>query len=72
MILISNLKVFGFHTVRLLSRPRLKSVARASARAVLQRNDLGDFDGPWAWESEPMEMGFEKLRVLEQKTVRSN
>ena len=32
-------------TVGLLNRPRLKSVARASARAVPQRNDLWDFDG---------------------------
>ena len=32
-------------TVGLLNRPRLKSVARASARAVAQRNNLWDFDG---------------------------
>ena len=35
-------------TVGLLNRPRLKSVARASARAVSQRNDLRDFDGALA------------------------
>ena len=31
-------------TVGLLNRPGLKSVARASARALPQRHDLGDFD----------------------------
>jgi hypothetical protein len=50
-------------TVGLLNRPRLKSVARASARAVAQRNNLWDFDGALGTAASKVPLSKEAQRI---------